>query len=444
MKFNLANKIMALHTAAISAEFDFTSAKSLVQSSSNVSIVDVRGPLTLHKDGFFDSYDSIFERIQIACNGSSETIVMKIDSPGGDATGCFELCANIRDAVTKSGKKLIAFVEGYSASAAYAISCAADLIYATPSSVIGSIGCIQVIAEQSVRNASEGLNFSLFISGDRKADGNPNFPVSDGAAAATQQSVNEMADLFYEVVSERRKLSSDTIKGLQAGVFLGTTAKQLGLIDGVYTSLDAALSSDTGEKPVNKAELMAALEALAEGDGEDKEWATNAMKKMAVEEEDESPPEKEATKANSSESKDDEEKKDDKTEAKAVAALLSTRPDIDKAQRAFLATMPYSTVLAAFSVIPAPAPKATSKAALAKPAIPSASIKPTSGSNGKLDESNLPVPNSDEEIVQRSIDIKLGKIQPNKAAFSMQGSKHVSRLLTPEEARAELNRRNSK
>jgi hypothetical protein len=95
------------------------------------AVLTVRGPLT-HHAGWFDSYDSIRSRFDAAIASDAKRVVMRLDSPGGYVSGCFETARYIESKVKASGKKLVARIEGQATSAAYALACAADEIVATP------------------------------------------------------------------------------------------------------------------------------------------------------------------------------------------------------------------------------------------------------------------------------------------------------------------------
>src|SRR5690606_13893161 len=65
-------------------------------------------------------------------------ILLMIDSPGGEATGINELADTIYAA--RSRKPIVAYIEGYGASAAYWIASAADLVVIDDTALVGSIG----------------------------------------------------------------------------------------------------------------------------------------------------------------------------------------------------------------------------------------------------------------------------------------------------------------
>ncbi len=75
------------------------------------------------------------------------SIVLQIDSPGGQTAGLEELATAIQDA--REVKPIVAVADSMMASAAYRIGAAATEVFATPSSTIGSIGTMMIHLDRS-------------------------------------------------------------------------------------------------------------------------------------------------------------------------------------------------------------------------------------------------------------------------------------------------------
>jgi ClpP class serine protease len=257
------------------------------------AIVEVRGPLTQRGDCWCDSYEALTRRVKEACESASPAIVLRIDSPGGDATGCFETAREIRAACAAAGKKLYAFVEGRACSAAYAIASAAQYITLAETATAGSIGVLSTRADYSQQNAANGVRVVFITSGARKADGHPDSPISDAELAAEQQIVDSMAAVFFQIVADHRGLKVRAIEQLEARVLHGASAVAAGLADDVatlqsllariaaggkmervtmdYEQMRAAVEEVAKGEDANAKAAKAALAALiaAEGDGDD-------------------------------------------------------------------------------------------------------------------------------------------------------------------------------
>lgn len=300
------NGILALDPRAFFDVFSVpdTRANALL---GNVAIVDIRGPLHTHDDSWCDSYEAVRVRVAEACESAAPIVVMRVDSPGGDAAGCFDAARAIRASARAANKLLIAFVEGKACSASYALAAAADTIVLGQSGIVGSIGIISTRADLSELNAARGLRVALITSGERKADGNPDQPITAGELKASQALVDSMAQVFFDLVAELRGVDAESVRALQAGVFHGASALAVGLADRVQ-SFDEMLAafasggSTTMASSYDKAK--AALEEAAKGDDANAAAAKRALAAM-----EEKKPEEAAAEGDKPDAEDDEEDK---------------------------------------------------------------------------------------------------------------------------------------
>lgn len=277
--------ILAVDPKAFGGEFLVidTEKLSAFDMVGSAAVITIEGPLCHKKSWWLDSYEAILERAKAAFESSASAVILKIDSPGGDAIGCFDLARELRSLSLNSGKELIAFAEGYMCSAAYAIACSANKIYAGEAAIVGSIGVIEGMVDVTAQDAALGMKFAFAMSGDRKADGNPHVPLTKEAFAAVQAQVDALAGLFFGLVEELRGVPSASIAALQARTFLGVEAGAVSLIDNVisWPELVSANFKGEGDKmPSAKKGLTEYLAALAEGD--DKEEAAKAKKALAA------------------------------------------------------------------------------------------------------------------------------------------------------------------
>ena len=253
------------------------------------AIVDVYGPLEQHDGGWCDSYDAIKTRVaEAAADAEAHNVVLRLDSPGGDAAGCFDLARNIQKICADAGKPLYAYVEGKACSAAYALASAASAIIIGDSALVGSIGVISTRDDVSVMNAQRGIRVALITSGARKADGHPDSPITADELAAAQTIVDSMAGVFFGLVADMRPMKFETpeaVGALDAAVFHGESAIKSGLADGVM-DLDSMLdliASGNGATMAAKSkyeEARAALEETAKGDDANAAAAKRALAAM--------------------------------------------------------------------------------------------------------------------------------------------------------------------
>ena len=295
-------------------------------SDGSATVVTIDGPLCGRDGDGWDSYEAISQRFDEALAANTRTVVLRICSPGGDASGAPELARAMRARADAAGKPVHAYADERACSAAYAIACAADSITVAETAFVGSVGIITTRVDLTAQNAERGVRVQVFSSGKRKADGHPDTPLEDDEAKATQTQIDRFAEIYHERVAYRRGLTADKVRALEAGIYQGTDAVGVGLANNVesYGAFLARIS--TGKRLMNAEEMKEALAEMAEGD--DEEAAKRAKRALAAfdaeddeekaeEAEDESTEEKaeDESKEDDDMPKDDEKKSDDKAAA---------------------------------------------------------------------------------------------------------------------------------
>ncbi len=454
-----AGSHVAIHADAFGGLFPEASRSEPV-TLDGVAVVSISGPLTTREEGWFDNYDAIRARCAQAFASASRAVVLRINSPGGDASGCYELSRELRAMSERTGKPLFAFADSLAASAAYAIACAASRIHVAETGFLGSIGCLKPLVSFAERDRAAGLRVELVASGGRKTDGHPAVPITEAALAAAQAEVDALAAIFFELVASSRGMSTEAVEALDAGVFHGARAVVEGLADQVSTfeGLLAVASGNSGEaakeSTMDLKEIVAALKAKAEGDGEEAEQARKALVAMGEGEEPKKDGEEKAEgdedepKASKAEGddgdaplppkKDEDEPKASKAssfagrlaalEKSERAQLLATRPDLPAKTRAWLESAPIEVVRDAVVSIERPKVPNLAQAATVRPTLPAGA----GGVDGRADM--LPP----EEA--RALDEQMG-LSRRTGAIRQDGTRLVLGVMTPAEARAELARR---
>jgi len=167
-----------------------------------------------------------------ACNADPRVlaIVLDIASPGGSVTGIPELAQQVAQSV----KPVYAFTDDECCSAAYWVaSQTRGGIYATPSSMIGSIGVYLALLDQCVAMELQGLKLELFVAGAHKGLGLPGRPLSDEDRALLQGGVDKIYAWFSSQVQATRPGVASA--SMQGQVFDGQDAAAAGLVDFVVT-----------------------------------------------------------------------------------------------------------------------------------------------------------------------------------------------------------------
>lgn len=211
------------------------------------------GNAFIHIDGAIDKNLSSWDRMcfdatdlndvdralaRVSADNSIKNCLLCINSPGGSVNGVPETASRI--AALAEQKNVFAFIDGMGCSAAYWLAAAADQIFATPSSMTGSIGVYLALLDQSRWLANQGIEVNLIKSGDLKAAGNSWKPLSDEERAHFQDMVDQIGDMFRGAVNEKRPgVTSDTMQG-QA--FFGKAGLDAKLVDGFVSDRAAAVA----------------------------------------------------------------------------------------------------------------------------------------------------------------------------------------------------------
>lgn len=374
------------------------------------AVVTVRGPLTSGRIGFFDSYAAILDRVDAALAQSPRAIVLDIDSPGGSAQGCFEAAVALRARCDSARVPLFAFVKGSACSAAYALACVADRIGVTSTAVLGSIGVYEQLVSQAAADQAQGLAFKVVSTGARKADNNPHLPISDGAIAAAEAAVEQLGELFFALVAERRGIPAEQVRALEGGIAIGRAAITRRLADLEVSDLAQLLetvsaAAQTTPKEKTMDDIQKALQALIDNPNTPEDEKARAAAALAALTEKTSAP------AAAEEPKKPEPVKDNDAElaAKAFAevhklraeiaqrdeeqarnALLAERPDLSAEFVASLRKLP----LASAREIVATAPRTANLLAAA------ATVQPTLGKGQISDPHRLP-PEASARLAER-------------------------------------------
>ncbi len=242
---------------------DATSGKG--GSAGLVAVLDIRGPLAQRAEEFacgsIEGYDSISDRFALAISDPAvSAVVLRIDSPGGDAAGCFEAVKHMQAVRAASAKPVLAYCDELCASAAYALATVANAgIFLPAGGVAGSVGVLSMHMSVAKAMEYEGAEVTIARSGKRKAELNPYEPLTEEARAAMQSHVDTLAGQFAALVGTARGMKPKAVLALEGAVFMGKEAVEAGLADDVL-SFEAvlALAEKEGRKAAKERSKMKA------------------------------------------------------------------------------------------------------------------------------------------------------------------------------------------
>ena len=194
-------------------------------------------------------YESVARRVRAAAADDRVTsIVLVMDSPGGEVSGAFDLAEVVRE--VSESKPVTAVVDSMAASAGYLIPSGAREIVTTSTGYTGSIGVVMRHADFSSALKGDGIEITHIFAGDHKVDGNPYEPLPESVRKDFQDEIDGIYQMFVETVASHRGLSQDHVRNTQARTFRGAAAVDARLADRVAT-LDQVISELQASRPAS-------------------------------------------------------------------------------------------------------------------------------------------------------------------------------------------------
>ena len=177
------------------------------------------------------SYESLISKFKSQVDLGIKTCVMWFDSGGGEAYRCFASAKVVRDLADKNGVKLIAYIDGLSASASYAWSCIAHEVVSNAQSSVGSIGVVVQLYNEAEYLKNLGIERSFVYAGDNKIPFDAEGSFTKSFIDSIQSSVDKTYNSFVKHVATNRNISEDSVRATKASVYDAEDALSAGLID---------------------------------------------------------------------------------------------------------------------------------------------------------------------------------------------------------------------
>ena len=175
--------------------------------------------------------DGIVNQISSAHqNEGTNAIVLRVNSGGGSVIASEMMRDELIEAKRK-GIDVVVSMGDVAASGGVYISTAADYIFAEATSITGSIGV--AIALPTFENVAEyvGVNFDGVVT-SRYGGWDLTQSIDEDLDEIIKSSVAGVYDRFLQFVAESRSQSYEDIRAIAGGrVWIGTAAKELGLVD---------------------------------------------------------------------------------------------------------------------------------------------------------------------------------------------------------------------
>lgn len=231
------------YLAALNGQAEQLEDSSEHKDKAEIAIVVARGVISdgQAKPGSIggDSTAALLRKARL--DEDTKAVVLRIDSPGGSGFASEVIRQEVLE-LKKAGIPVIASMSSVAASGGYWIAASADEIWATPTTITGSIGVFGMFF-----TIEKALNeFGVYNDGYHTTD----LPVlditrgiDDNGRYLVQVSIEKFYRDFVGMVAESRNMSYDAVHEVAQGrIWTGRKAKELGLVDQLG-ELDDAISA---------------------------------------------------------------------------------------------------------------------------------------------------------------------------------------------------------
>lgn len=246
-----------------------------VSARGDVAVMHVKGPLFRYHSWItrylgISSYGEMRKDLQSVIDMGAKALLVVFDSPGGQVNGLVEL-GDAFFAARARIPAMEAYVSGTCASAAYLLASAVGKLQCAPTAILGSIGVMAGVVDDSKMLADLGLKEYEIVN-----ERSPNKSQQPGDAsyrARLQAQINDLGDVFIGRVGTYRGVGPDAVvsKYGQGDCFVGQRALGAGMADElsdvetVIAGLQARAAAST--QRVNFPPMMGATAHGSEDDG---------------------------------------------------------------------------------------------------------------------------------------------------------------------------------
>ena len=180
---------------------------------------------------------------QARYDNAVKAVVLRVDSPGGSEFASEKILREVQ-ALRKAGKPVVVSMSSYAASGGYYIAAAANQIFASPTTITGSIGVFSYIP--TFQRSLEKIGVKVDGIGTTPLAGE--LRLDRALGPATKQILQASVDHAYaqflrRVADGRKKTVEEVDKIAQGRVWAGLDAQRIGLVDhlgGLKEATDAA------------------------------------------------------------------------------------------------------------------------------------------------------------------------------------------------------------
>ncbi|PHR71169.1 MAG: signal peptide peptidase SppA [Lutibacter sp.] len=226
----------------VSLEDYIETGKGRIKSSASnkIAVLYAQGDILYGKgDETYIGQESMIKAIRkIRDNDKIKAVVLRVNSPGGVALTADLIWRELE--ILKKEKPLVVSMGNLAASGGYYIACNADVIYAEPTTITGSIGVFGTIPNFSELAGNMGINAEQVATHKNSIGYSAFEPMTKDFYDVTKEGVEQIYTTFVNRVAEGRDMTFDEVDAVAQGrVWTGKEALEIGLVDVLGNMNDA-------------------------------------------------------------------------------------------------------------------------------------------------------------------------------------------------------------
>jgi protease-4 len=219
-----------------------TEIQGLPRSGNKVMILVAEGEIVrgVQPQGLVGAVSLSQKLRQVAEDDEVKAVVLRINSPGGDSFASEKIRRELQ-ALKEAGKTVVVSMGNIAASGGYWIAMGADEVWASPTTITGSIGVYGILPTfaqplEKLGIRSDGVGTTR-MAGKLRLDR----PLDEDLRRIFQHMVERTYEDFVDLVADsRQKDREEVLEVAQGRVWSGLQAKERGLLDQTGTLRQAA------------------------------------------------------------------------------------------------------------------------------------------------------------------------------------------------------------
>lgn len=228
---------------AVELEKEVTEREVMYVPETKVGVVPVYGPLTyIEYEAVCGersySYQQVRRDFDYLVSAGAKTIILDIDSPGGEAFSMMETGRYLRKKSDEMGIKLLTYVDGCAASAGYGLACSAHEVIANPESELGSVGVVVRLRNTNKAMKEMGVEDTYIYAGKSKIPFTEDGEWREEFISDIQDKVSMLYENFTAYVADMQGITQEAVKNTEARMFMAKDAVELGMADKIMSRED--------------------------------------------------------------------------------------------------------------------------------------------------------------------------------------------------------------